>query len=97
MTINGKFPVDVSDVPKEMAEFLAQRGWRTWNSGKLYGHPDCKPVHWTADFSKQAEMQPARLFFPDDDEVSIFSIVFGHLIIGSRNTAVKELLDQNRG
>lgn len=49
------------------------------------------------DFSKQAEMQPARLFFPDDDEVSIFSIVFGHLIIGSQNTAVKELLDQNCG
>jgi len=88
VALNGFHPVDIThvhDLPDEVFEFCQQRG-ATVQKGKrgytVIQFPDCKP-------STQS-----RLFFPDEDSVLIFSVVYGHLITGSHSKQLNKLIEE---
>lgn len=96
--MNGYFPVDVIEYTQELHQYLLNRGAKEydgWTSSfrprnlKQYiptNFPNCKPTHFGATI---------RVFFPSEDEVLLFSIAFGHLIINSRNKKINEILHPN--
>lgn len=87
--MNGSFPVDIThvrDLTPEILEYFNNRGATVGKSfnGPVIQFPGCKPS------------AANRLFFPDEDSILLFSLVFGNVITGSRVKQINDLLEQQR-
>lgn len=88
-TLNGFHPVDVFEITGAAADYLESRGAKVERSkGTLEWYNiqflDCKRT------ISGGHGNTIRIFFPNEDEILLFSIVFGHLI---QHTRVKSLQD----
>jgi len=88
VVLNGFHPVDLigseDSIPDVVFEFCKSRGAtiKEKYNYKVIQFPGCKPS------------TRSRLFFPDEDSVLIFSVIYGHLIAGSHNKQLNELIEQ---
>lgn len=89
--------VDLYEITKEAADYLENRGAKVERSkGTLEWYrvqfPDCKRT------AGRSTNNTIRVFFPNEEEIMMFSIVFGHLIQNTRVKALHEMiLDQRFG
>lgn len=93
--MNGSFPVDLFELTADAADYLEGRG-AIVSSSKHWGYveydvqfPGCKPNH-------NSGMGMTRVFFPDEDSILLFSMVFGHLIQNCRVAAIQDMILKER-
>ena len=93
--MNGSFPVDLFELTADAADYLEGRG-AIVSSSKHWGRveydvqfPGCKPNH-------NSGMGMTRVFFPDEDSILLFSMVFGHLIQNCRVVAIQDMILKER-
>ena len=96
--MNGQHPVDLCDYNEEVHNYLLNRGateYKGWTSTfRPHGlrgfipttFPGCKPTHFGATI---------RVFFPTEDDVILFSVAYGHLILNTHSRKVNSLIEGN--
>ena len=96
--MNGRHPVDLCDYNEEVHNYLLNRGateFKGWTSTfkphslirfMPTAFPGCKPTHFGATI---------RIFFPTEDDVILFSVAYGHLILNTHSRKVNSLIEGN--
>jgi hypothetical protein len=93
--LNGFHPVDLFEITKAVADYLESRGAEVdRGTGSLEWYrvqfPGCKrPVDG-------GHGNTVRIFFPNEEEIMLFSMVFGHLIQNTRVKALHEMILEQR-
>ena len=95
--MNGFYPVDLFKVTEEAASYLEARGakvtrYNSWGEGTYHVQfPDCKPSS-----GHNHHDNTVRVFFPDEDTIMMFSIVYGHLIQNCRIKSIQDMIVNER-
>jgi hypothetical protein len=99
MSVNGSYPVDLFELTEDAADYLRARGavipskTTSWGTvSYLVQFPGCKPSY----SNRAGGNTSTRVFFPDEDTILMFSIVYGHLIQNCRVKSIQDMIVNER-
>ena len=97
VALNGFHPVDVFEITDDVANYFEHRGAAvtklpSWNGKSRCNvqFPNCKRT------TGMSGSNTIRIFFPNEEEIMLFSMVFGHLIQNTRVKALHEMILEQR-
>jgi hypothetical protein len=97
MSDNGFYPVDLFNIPEDAANYLENRGANIARYPGIGGagyfranFPNCKRS------AGMSGSETIRVFFPNEDEIILFSLAFGHLIQSTRVESIRHLIETER-
>ena len=96
--MNGFYPVDLFELTEDAVSYLIARGATapsrtSWGTvSYLVQFPGCKPSYSNSAGGNKV----TRVFFPDEDTILMFSMVYGHLIQNCRVKSIQDMIINER-